>query len=190
MIVTGPPPTPKERLTETLVAHLGEHGLGDASLRGLAAAIGTSHRMLSYHFGSRAGLLIDVSREVERQQREAFTAMLDDPGISPTAVMRSMYERLVDPKLWGHERLFFELYVRALQGERDSGGFLPGVVEDWIEPVSRLFARLGFDAETAVSEARLALSVSRGLLLDLLATEDRSGVDAAMARFVLRYEGL
>jgi hypothetical protein len=31
------------------------------SLCGLAAALGTSHRMPSYHFGSREGLLIESS---------------------------------------------------------------------------------------------------------------------------------
>ena len=32
--------------------------------------------------------------------------------------------------------------------------------------------------------ARLGLAVMRGLLLDLVATEDEEGVDAAAARFV------
>ena len=43
--------------------YVAEHGVGDLSLRGLAAALGTSHRMLSYHFGSREGLLIEVIRD-------------------------------------------------------------------------------------------------------------------------------
>jgi hypothetical protein len=37
--------------------------------------------------------------------------------------------------------------------------------------------------------ARLGLAVTRGLLLDLLATGDRDGVDEAMEMFIAWYEG-
>ena len=37
--------------------------------------------------------------------------------------------------------------------------------------------------------ARLGLAVVRGLLLDLLATGDRAGVDAALEVFARRYAG-
>lgn len=144
--------------------------------------------MLNYHFGSRPGLLLAVSRAVERQQREAFVAMLADPDASPIDVMWRMYERLADPGLHAPERLFFELYAYALREETDTVGFFPEVVEAWIGPLSELFKRLGFQGSDAHHEARLALAASRGMLLDLLATKDRVAVDAAMACFVRRYE--
>jgi len=181
-------PTPKDRLLEALVTHVGERGLADASMRQLAAAIGTSHRMLAYHFGSRRDLLLAISRAVERQQRAAFNALLADPAACPTEIMWSMYRRLVDPALRSQERLFFELYAVALRDGSASDGFLPEVVEAWIPPLSELFRRVGFDERQAAAEARLALAVARGLLLDLLAAEDRPAVDAAMRRFVSRYE--
>ena len=61
-------------------------------MRGLAAALGTSHRMLIYHFGSREGLLIEVIRAVEAQQRAALAQMLLDTDASPadTAVDAAM----------------------------------------------------------------------------------------------------
>ncbi len=178
----------RERLLEAVVGYLYEHGVGETSLRGLAAAIGTSHRMLNYHFGSRRGLLIAVSRAVERQQRHAFIAMLADPDASPIDVMWRMYERLTDPDLHPPERLFFELYAHALREQADTEGFFPEVVEAWIAPLSELFTRLGFQGSDAHDEARLALATSRGILLDLLATNDRAAVDGAMACFVRRYE--
>lgn len=181
------PTSPKERLLGQLVEHLGEHGLGDTSLRGLAAAIGSSHRMLSYHFGSRRGLLAEVSKAVEEQQREVFAAMLADPDSLPMEVMEAMYARLADPSLAPQERLFFELYARALQQEEEVSGFLPEVVEAWIAPLAELFERLGFKRAEAEAEARLALAVSRGLLLDLLATGDREAVDRAARAYFARY---
>jgi AcrR family transcriptional regulator len=181
---------PRERLLEAVLEHLAEHGLGDTSLRGLAAAVGTSHRMLSYHFGTRARLLTEVSRTVEERQRAWFAAMLADEDTDPVEVIRSMHERISDPALAPHERLFFELYARALQGGAEADGFLPEVVEAWIDPATELYRRLGFSEDVARAEARLSLAVARGLLLDLLATGDRAAVDAAAERYVARFEAL
>jgi AcrR family transcriptional regulator len=178
---------PRERLLEAVLDHLGRNGLGDTSLRGLAAAVGTSHRVLSYHFGSRSRLLTEVSRRVEAAQRAWFRSMLDDEDVSPLHLMRAMYERIGDPALAPQERLFFELYARALQDGTDAGGFLPEAVEAWLDPATELFTRLGFAAEDARAEARLSLAVARGLLLDLLATGDRAAVDAAVDRYLARY---
>jgi hypothetical protein len=44
-------------------------------------------------------------------------------------------------------------------------------------------------AKVARVRARLGLAVTRGLLLDLLATGDRDGVDEAMQMFIAWYEG-
>jgi AcrR family transcriptional regulator len=177
----------RDRLLEAVVEHLGERGLGDTSLRGLAAAVGTSHRMLLYHFGSRRELLVEVTRAVERRQREAFAALLADPSASPVEVMWAMYHRIADEALWPQERLFFELYARALQGGPDAAGLLPEVVEAWLAPLGALVERLGLPPDQARAEARLALAAARGLLLDLLGTGDRAAVDAAMGAFVDRY---
>ena len=67
----------RERLLAAAVDHALDTGIADLSLRQLAAAIGTSHRMLIYHFGSREGLLAAVTQAVEDQQR---AALRDRPG--------------------------------------------------------------------------------------------------------------
>ncbi len=167
---------------EGAVTHVATHGVGDLTLRGLATALGTSHRMLIYHFGSRDGLLVAIAAEVERQQREAL-ADLDVSG-SPAEVMRAMWARLSDPALWPFERLFFELYARALQGDPGALPFLEGIVDDWVAPLAEIGVASGVDPAVARAEARLGLAVYRGLLLDLLATGDREGVTAAVERFI------
>ena len=53
---------PRQKLIDAAVAHADAHGLSDTSLRQLAAALGTSHRMLIHHFGSKEGLLVEVHR--------------------------------------------------------------------------------------------------------------------------------
>jgi AcrR family transcriptional regulator len=171
----------RERLLAAAVRHALDAGIADLSLRQLAAAIGTSHRMLLYHFGSREGLLVAVTQAVEEQQRAALLGS----GIGPQDARQS-WERLSDPKLWPQERLFFELYAYALRGRPGTEGFLDGIVESWVGPVAAALVEAGADERTARADARLAVAVVRGLLLDLLATGDRAGVTEAFERY-LRY---
>jgi AcrR family transcriptional regulator len=181
----------RERLLAAVLDQLTGQGLGDLSLRSLAAAVGTSHRMLIYHFGSKEGLLIEVVRAMEARQRAALAdlvrALDDDRSVSPADAMARFWERLADPALWPAERLFFELYGQALQGRPGTTPFLDGIVDSWVGPLTELVARFGSAPEVAAADARLGVAVARGLLLDLLATGDRPAVDAAMARFLGGY---
>jgi AcrR family transcriptional regulator len=176
--------TARERLLAAAMEHVAEHGVGDLSLRGLAAALGTSHRMLSYHFGSREGLLIEVIRTVEAQQRAALATLLLDEDASPAEVMRRAWQGVADPALWPNERLFFEIYTQALQGHPHAQPLLDGIVEQWVAPLARILVAEGRSEAEARAEARLGVAVTRGLLLDLLATGDRAAVDAAMERYI------
>src|SRR5215470_6811872 len=169
----------RERLLAAAVRHALDAGIADLSLRQLAAAIGTSHRMLLYHFGSREGLLVAVTQAVEQQQRAALL----ESGTSPQDA-RHFWERLSDPSLWPQERLFFELYAYALRGRPGTEGFLDGIVESWVAPVAAALVEAGADERTARADARLSVAVVRGLLLDLLATGDRAGTTAAYERFL------
>jgi AcrR family transcriptional regulator len=175
---------PRGRLLAGAIEHVSEHGVGEISLRQLAAALGTSHRMLLYHFGSREALLIEVIRTVEEQQRAALAQILEEEADEPPAeIMRRMWARVADPALWPNERLFFEVYAQALQGSPHALPLLDGIVDAWVEPLAALVAPGRPEAE-ARAEARLGVAVVRGLLLDLLATGDRAAVDAAMERYI------
>jgi AcrR family transcriptional regulator len=173
----------RERLLAAAIEHVSQHGVGEISLRGLAAALGTSHRMLIYHFGSREALLIEVIRTVEEQQRMALAQILEDADMPPAEIMRRMWARVADPALWPNERLFFEVYAQALQGSPHALPLLDGIVDAWVEPLAALVAP-DRPKDEARAEARLGVAVVRGLLLDLLATGDRAAVDAAMERYI------
>jgi AcrR family transcriptional regulator len=169
----------RERLLAAAVRHALDAGIADLSLRQIAAAIDTSHRMLIYHFGSREGLLVAVTQAVEEQQRAALL----ESGTTPQDA-RHAWERLSDPALWPQERLFFELYAYALRGRPGTEGFLDGIVESWVAPIAAALIKAGADESTARADARLGVAVVRGLLLDLLATGDRGGTTAAYERFL------
>ena len=178
----------RARLLRAAIDHVAEHGVADLSLRGLAAAIGTSHRMLIYHFGSKEELLIAVIRAVEEQQRQKLADLDIDPSLAPAEIMRRMWKHISDPALWPNERLFFEMYGQALQGRTHTVDFLDDIVESWLEPIAALRREQGVPARVARAQARLDLAITRGLLLDLLATGDRAGVDEAMEQFSALYE--
>jgi AcrR family transcriptional regulator len=176
---------PRSRLLADAIAYATEHGLSDLSLRELAAGIGTSHRMLIYHFGSRNGLVAAIVTAVEAEQRTFMVATAADADHrDPAEVIRTMWRRFTDPALSHSERLFFEIYAQALLGRPGTEGFLDGIVDDWVRTSVSLAQRLGLAAGTAEADARLGVAVMRGLLLDLLATGDHAGTTAAAERFI------
>ncbi|TDV37608.1 TetR/AcrR family transcriptional regulator [Actinophytocola oryzae] len=165
-------------LLARVIAYLADAGVGDRSLRQIAAGAGTSHRMLIYHFGTRDALLVEVVRAVEERQR-AVLASLRDGGVgrSNRELALEFWRLLSEPALAPYERLFFELYGAALAGQESVAPVLDGIVTSWLTDES-MFAGL------PLAQARMALAFSRGALLDLLATGDRDGVDAAVRAFV------
>jgi hypothetical protein len=80
--------------------------------------------------------------------------------------------------------LFFELYGQALQRRVHTEEFLNGIVDDWVEPTAQASIALGVPEALARAQARLGVAVTRGLLLDLLATGDTAAVDQAMEAFI------
>ena len=168
-----PDPEPRAALLAAVMATLADRGLGGRSLRDIAAAAGTSHRMLIHHFGSREGLLVAVVEEIESRQRTALAALHGRPADR----VPDAWSRLGVPSLRPFERLFFESYSRGVNGEAPFDRLIPGAVDSWLATTSG-----GQDRDPALR--RLGLAVVRGLLLDLVATGDEEATTAALDRFV------
>lgn len=103
------------------------------------------------------------------------------------AALTTLWATLRAPELRPPERLFFECYARAAQGEAPFSRLLPGAVDAWLDAVGKRAA----DSASALT-LRLGLAVTRGLLLDLVATENEQAVDLAFERFLasLRAAGI
>jgi AcrR family transcriptional regulator len=185
---TADTPSRREQLLDAAIEYAAGNGISDVSLRQLAAALGTSHRMLVYHFGSKEGLLVEVVRAVEERQRRFLADLVDDGGLPPLEQGLRLWDRLADPAMWPYEKLFFEVYSQALRGRPHTVALLDGIVEDWLAPITELNIRNGVPPDVARAAARLGVAVTRGLLLDLLATGDQDGARAAMDLFLRMYE--
>jgi AcrR family transcriptional regulator len=181
--------SPLERLLEGAIDYVADNGITDLSLRQLAAALGTSHRMLIHHFGSKEGLWVAIVHEVERRQRAILADLVPAAGVPMAEAMRAWWRHISDPSLWPNERLFFELYGQAIQGRPHTVAMLEGIIDDWLEPAAEINMAYGLSRAEALAHARLGIAVTRGLLLDLVATRDMEGVDAAMEAFIEVYAG-
>jgi AcrR family transcriptional regulator len=179
----------RERLLDAVIEYFTTDGLADQSLRRIAEAVGTSHRMLLYHFGSKDGLLLEVVRAVETRTQAEFASIGADAGGETDELVRRMWDHVAYPAWVDFERLFFALYGRALQGDESLLPLLKDDLEGWLDTNVAVAAAAGVPSDVTRVHARLGLAVTRGLLLDLLATGDRVGVEAALEVFARRYAG-
>jgi AcrR family transcriptional regulator len=178
---------PRETLLEGAIDYVAQNGITDLSLRQLAGALGTSHRMLIHHFGSKEGLWVAIVHAVEARQRAILADLVPAADVPVAEAMRAWWKHISDPSLWPNERLFFELYGQAIQGRPHTVAMLDGIIEDWLEPAAEINMAYGLSRAQARAHARLGIAVTRGLLLDLVATREVEGVNAAMEAFIEVY---
>ncbi|MCC7365820.1 MAG: TetR/AcrR family transcriptional regulator [Dehalococcoidia bacterium] len=174
----------KHDLLDRLVDYAFEHGLSDLSLRPLAAAAGTSARMLIYHFGSKEQLTMEVLQAARDRhwRRVVLEAGAGDPP--PGLLAARTWEGLAADDMRPYLRLFYEGLGMAFQGREPFTRLLDGAVTEPLAFLCRAFQRAGLDRDVAGHEATLLHATIGGLLLDLLATGDRARCDDALAVYV------
>ncbi len=167
---------PKNELLDRIVAEVALHGLADRSMREVAAAVGSSHRMLLYHFGSRDGLVAAVVAATEAAQRETLRRLAVDAD-SPADLVRQLWAQVSAPELRPFVRLFFE----TLATQSRTPGTATDPTADWLDTVHGLGAVAAGSDDT---DTRLGIAVVRGLLIDVLATGDVDAATAALERYL------
>jgi AcrR family transcriptional regulator len=174
-----PQPQIRERLLDACVDHALAHGLPDR-LEPLAAATGTSARMLIYHFGTRDGLLRGVLAHARRRQLATFGDLLSvRPGEPyPLTLERAWRSIAASPYL----RIFGQLPENAVH--RLWPDFRREATTDWLAPLEEGLRSIG-----RPELATLVLAVIRGLLMDLAATGDTARADAAFRAFTTTLAG-
>jgi AcrR family transcriptional regulator len=176
---------PRETLLERVIEHVAANGLADQSLRELAAGAGSSHRMLLYHFGSRAGLVAAIAARIEEQQRETLVSLAAEAA-GPADLQRRLWAQVSDPAVAPFVRLFFDVLGLTLAGQPGTERFRAQLIEPWLARAAQAAEAVG--AEASRDELRLGVAVTRGLLIDLLATGDLEGTTAAHERFIGQWE--
>lgn len=174
----------RESLLERILPHVAANGLMDASLREIAEAVGTSHRMLIYHFGSRDGLVAAVVAAMEAAQRQTLLRLASE-ATDPADLVRRQWTELTRPEVLPFVRLFFDVLSQAAAGKPGTDGFLESLTEPWLDMATGIADRMG--AEVARPELRVGVAVMRGLLVDVLAgcpiDEATAALEAHLARW-------
>jgi AcrR family transcriptional regulator len=177
-----PDPRIKAELLEKIVSHILQHGLQDLSLRSLAEALGTTARMLIYHFTSKENLIVEVLLYGQQQQQVIFTNFLSTEATTSEA-LRALWQHFISKEMAPLIRLTFELEVLSMQGKTEYQQFAQETLRDWISLVSTQMAG------SSTATATLVVGVFSGLLLDYLVTQERGRVEAAFENLLALLEG-
>lgn len=181
--------TRREELLDQVIDQLMTSGLNDVSLRQLAEAIGTSHRMLIYHFGTKEALVSDAVQEVRRRERVLFASLeKQHDGEDPTGPLRASFKHNTSVEMAPYFRLLYEVWGIALVHPERYGRFLEGIITTWVDAFAGVLRQAGIPSRDARVRATLVLGALRGLQLDLYTTRDRSRVDAAFAALLSMLE--
>jgi AcrR family transcriptional regulator len=173
-------PERRQELLDATVEFLLDHGVRGFSLGAVADAVGTSPRMLVYHFGSKAQLVDEGVGEARRRQRELFGAWLSPrPGTSYPRVLEQAWRSMERDEAQRYNRLFAEVAALARQPGSPFEGFGEHTVHDWLPLAVEGFRSDGCGAADAEARATLALAAMKGLILDLAATGQRRRVRSA-----------
>ena len=150
-------------LTERATDHALEHGLIGLSLRPLAAALGTSDRMLIYHFGSKDALIAAV---LETSNNRAVAIVRDLPAASSVRQgVLDLWAALETPQLLRCQRLYVEAAALGLFGREPYAASVRASNDVWMAQLVAHFERCGAGARSE----RLATLVDvafNGILLD------------------------
>jgi AcrR family transcriptional regulator len=180
--MTGPDATPSARKADLLGAAYGyvlTHGLVGVSLRPLAAAIGSSPRVLLYLFGSKDGLVRALLARARADELALLARISKDAGLPDT--VRQLWSWLTAPEHRPLLTLWVEGYAHSLlEPDGPWAGFAHGTVQDWLDLLARAQPPGERDTTAGLARCTLTLAVLRGALLDLLATGDEERTTAAV----------
>ncbi|HTW10940.1 MAG TPA: TetR/AcrR family transcriptional regulator [Acidimicrobiales bacterium] len=172
----------KRELLELAYAYALDHGLADISLRPLAAAIGSSPRVLLFLFGSKD----DLTRALLARARHDELAMLeavsrDHPDIDLAGAAARVWEWLSGPQRRPLLTLWAEGYARSLTEPTGPwSGFAERTVRDWLAVLAHFQPPRQRRSAPGEVERTAVLAVLRGALLDLLATGDLARTTTAV----------
>jgi len=173
----------RAQLLERSYDYVLTHGLASVSLRPLAAAVGSSPRVLLFLFGSKDGLVRALLARARAEETEL--PALDPATADLPAAALQVWEWLSADRHRGLLRLWVESYARSLiEPDGPWGPFARETVDDWLALLAAAQPAGERQTEAGIAQRTLVLAVLRGALLDLLATGDRERTTRAVRRAV------
>ena len=151
-----------------------DEGISDLSLRPLAGSVGTSARLLIYHFGSKEELLFLALQMIRRRiEASLYECASKERPDSLADFLRMFWRWAVEDSHQRYFRLLFEMNGLAMH-QRDKfpdefwGG--SGLVS-WIHLFEREFDQLS-ESKEGRGASTFVMAALNGLLRDLIVTQD------------------
>lgn len=173
----------REELLDACLQHVADTGFSDFSLRSVAAAVGTSHRMLSHHFGSKDGL----ERAIIERIRDLLTAPLQETesqaqNLTARQLIEGTWNAMTNPASLPILRLYFDLSSKAMHGNR--------IAKEAVEAIrahSAETARASYpqrEEGELLASAAMTSTFLKGLLYDHLSGGTLADAEVALERFI------
>jgi AcrR family transcriptional regulator len=173
-------PTRKATLLDSLIAYLVKRGIADLSLRPMAAAVGTSARLLIFHFGSKERLLLEVLGELQSRLQCSLSDLLDEPRPARSAPLRLFWDWALNDANFVQLRVIYQLHILAAQDHKTYGKYLKRNSLNWLESVQAALQ----PSQRTPAFATLIVAVFDGLFIEVMSTGDRRRASAAIDEFI------
>ena len=168
--------------TEAATDYALEHGLIGLSLRPLAADLGTSDRMLLYHFDSKDDLIAAVLRTSNERSTAHLRAM--EPSADLHAAVHDLWAVMLIPQVDRCSRLYVEAAALGLLGKEPYVSVVRESNGHWTEAMVDHVVRSGVRRPLARRAVTLIDAAFMGFQLDLpldVGTRERTRAVADLA---------
>jgi AcrR family transcriptional regulator len=178
----------RQELLDRIVDHLAAHGLAQATLRPMAAALDVSINRLVHHFGSKEDLIAAaLRRAVERQVEVQEHWLRRQPDITVTELYAKWWKWITaDPANLALVRLGYEAAALDSTVTGVESELRADQIAVWRRDGERRLIHDGLVPELARLEASLMKATFTGLIVDLLATGDKRRLTQALTVYLSR----
>jgi AcrR family transcriptional regulator len=157
-----------------------ESGLGGLVLKSAAARLGTSDRMLLYHFGAKSDLVAAVLDHISARQAVLLGAPNPAERLAPGVLLSRAWRVVRDARFAPFMRVWAETTVRGARGEEPYRELARQTTERWL---TWMEARIDLPAgaERRETAAAILALLEGATLLEMSQAGSANGVDRLMA---------
>ena len=156
--------TRRDELADAATDYALEHGLIGLSLRPLARALGTSDRMLLYHFEDKDDLVATILRTTSERSVRSLRDLPLSPGLRHAVL--DLWRAVTTGPQQRCQRLYVEAAALGLFGREPYATAVKETNASWVSAVAAHFRRVGLSATAARQVTLLVDATFMGLQLD------------------------
>ena len=154
----------REAWTREATDYVQTEGLIGLSLRPLAAALGTSDRMVLYHFGTKDDLVAAVLRESNQRSVAPLAAM--PPSRDLRGAVLDLWDAVRSPAIEPCTRMYVEAAALGLLGREPYASVVREANDNWMSALIAHLTRSGVPRPLAERAATVIDAAFLGFQLD------------------------